>query len=89
MTQKVYFPHILSKELISGYTPVKLWHKSEQWKTQDPKYSDSNIEEWRKTLGRQLCSSLEKYLVMKGDSTEYGKSEAMVKAYYAKKKKSN
>ena len=90
MTQKVYFPHILSKELISGYTPVELWHKSAQWKTQDPKNSDYNTEEWRQALGRQLCSSLERHLVIKGiphnkKITEYGKTEATAKAYQAKK----
>ena len=55
MTQKVYFPHILSKELISGYTPVKLWHKISTLEDQDPKNRDYNIEEWRQALGRQLC----------------------------------
>jgi hypothetical protein len=44
-TQKVYFPHILPKELILGYTPVQWWRKSLQRKTWDPENGDSNPEE--------------------------------------------
>lgn len=93
MTQKVYFPHILSKELISGFTPVKLCHKSGQWNT-GFREEWCQQEEWKEFLGRRLSSCLEKHLVMRWGirqnrkyNSEYGKREAMIKAYQAEKKK--
>lgn len=41
-----FFSHILSKELISGYTPVKWWQNQDSkrgsCRRQDPENSDSN-----------------------------------------------